>query len=350
MQSAKNGAIVLAVRVALAIASFVPRGALRVAGRALGVVAYVLLGSARRQAFANLSVAFPGATRPETRARARATYRALGAHLGDAIAALSGRPAPLLPVTADARAVLDAALGEGEGIVFASAHLGPWERVAASVVAAGYPLVTLARESYDPRLTRLYDHLRAESGVRSIYRGSPGAAARIVRTLRQNALLGAPMDLATRAQSIDAPMFGVSAPTVVGPARLALRTGAAVVVATVAPGPDGRACITATRIPTCDLPRTADGERLLTGRLNAEIGARILALPTEWVWMHDRRLAAPVEAPVEGSPASRKADTIDDACPKRRREFQSLGRGPTRVRSARSMTSSGRSSLGSTDR
>ncbi len=289
LQSAKNDVIYVAIRSALAVARLVPKGALRFAGRVLGVVAYLLVGSARHLAYANLAIAFPEATDDEIRARARASYVALGGHLGDAIAALSGRAAPLVPLTAEARAVLDEALGEGEGIVFASAHLGPWERVAASVVAAGYPLVTLARDSYDPRLTRLYDRLRAASGVRSIYRGSPGAATRIARTLRANGLLGAPMDLATRAPSIDAPFFGVSAPTVVGPARLALRTGAAVVVATIAPGP----CITATRIPTTDLARTPEGERTLTARLNAEIATRILALPTEWVWMHDRRPKTP---------------------------------------------------------
>ncbi len=300
LQSAKNDAIYFTIRAALAVASILPRRVLRFVGEALGRGAYVVVGSARRLAHANLALAFPDATRAETRARAKASYRALGAHLGDAVAALAGRPPPLLPVTADARAVLDEALGEGGGVVFASAHLGAWERVAASVVAAGYPLVTLARDSYDPRLTRLYDRLRGASGVRSIYRGSPGAAAAIVRTLRRNALLGAPMDLATRAQSIDAPLFGAVAPTVVGPARLALRTGAAVVVATIAAQPDGARHVTATRIRTRDLAPTPDGERVLTARLNTEIGERILALPSEWVWMHDRRLAPPTGTPRRG--------------------------------------------------
>ena len=49
---------------------------------------------------------------------------------------------------------------EGRGVLFPSAHLGPWERVAPSLVACGVPLVTLARESYDPRFSRLYERLR----------------------------------------------------------------------------------------------------------------------------------------------------------------------------------------------
>jgi lauroyl/myristoyl acyltransferase len=103
------------------------------------------------------------------------------------------------------------------------------------------------------------------------------------------------MDLRTRAASIEAPFLGRSAPTPVGPARIALRTGARVVVGTVAPSPDGALHVTCTAITTDDLAGLPDPERerLLTARINAEIGARILALPASWVWMHDR-FGAPI--------------------------------------------------------
>ena len=154
-------------------------------------------------------------------------------------------------VTADARALIDEALREGRGVVFASAHLGPWERVAASLVAAGFPLTTIARESYDPRFTRLYERLRGSRGVRVVWRspapdarrnargdhraGEMAATVGIVRTLRRGGVLGVPMDLRSRVPSCETPFLGHAATTPVGPARIALRTGAAVVVGTVAP-------------------------------------------------------------------------------------------------------------------
>jgi lauroyl/myristoyl acyltransferase len=287
-QSWKNDAIYALVRVALAVVLPLPAVFLRAIGRVLGAIALVIFPAARRTALANVAQALPDLP-PATRRRlvARA-YVTLGAHLGDAAATLApGAPLAPLSLGERDRAILADALAEGRGVLFASAHLGPWERVAASLVASGFPLTTLARESYDPRLDALYDRLRGARGVRVIYRGHPGAAARIVRALRTNAVLGAPMDLRSRVPSIDAPFLGRPALTPAGPARIALRTGSAVIVGTAAPSPGGL-CVTTTRIPTRDLAADPDGERTLTCRINAELSRRILALPAHWVWMHDR--------------------------------------------------------------
>ena len=78
---------------------------------------------------------------------------------------------------------------------FASAHLGPWERVAASIVSSGVPLIAVARESYNPRFSALFERIRYRAGVRVIWRGRPGAAARILRALRRGEVLGIPMDI-----------------------------------------------------------------------------------------------------------------------------------------------------------
>jgi KDO2-lipid IV(A) lauroyltransferase len=222
----------------------------------------------------------------------RRTYRELGGHLGDVVAMMgSAREIVPLPFLPDARACLDDAIARGRGVVFASAHLGPWERVAASLVASGVPLTVVAREAYDPRFTRLYERLRGQRGVRTVYRGAGGAATALLRVLRGGGVLGIPMDLASRVASVDAPFLGSPAATPVGPARIALRTGAAVVVGTAAPQSDGSLGIAITPIATSDLDATSDSaaaELLLTGRINAELSARVRALPEAWVWMHPR--------------------------------------------------------------
>ena len=288
-QTWKNAVLYALVRVALALLVPLPARMLRAIGRGVGILAYAIFGAARRTARRNVARALPHLARPAQDALVRRAYVTLGGHLGDAIALLHPRAKLAeLPFDDDARAVLDTARREGRGVVFASAHLGPWERVAATLVARGVPLTTLARGGYDPRLDALYDRLRRPRGVGVIYRGRPGAAARIVRTLRRGEVLGAPMDLRSRVPSIDAPFLGHSAPTPVGPARIALRTGAAVVVGTVAPAPDGGARITMRRIATSDLAPDREGERILTGRINRELSARILAMPGDWVWMHPR--------------------------------------------------------------
>jgi KDO2-lipid IV(A) lauroyltransferase len=287
----KNDALYVAIRAALAVVAPLPAAGLRVVGRLVGLVALALFRSARRTAAQNLALAFPEAPQRERRAILVRTYAALGGHLGDALAALDARTTvpPLAIDDADLAKLRDA-----RGVVFASAHLGPWERVAATLVARGVPFTALARAGYDPRLDALYARLRDARGVRTIYRGRRGAASRIVRALRRGGVLGVPMDLRSRVPSVDAPFLGRVAPTPVGPARIALRTGARVVVGTVAPdprSPEGLR-ITCTEIVTDDLASatgvTEDAARALTERINDELSRRIRALPTEWPWMHPR--------------------------------------------------------------
>jgi KDO2-lipid IV(A) lauroyltransferase len=300
-QAVKNGALYALIRATLFLVAPLPARALRMLGRALGAIALLTFGHARRTAHANVARIFPDRSPAERRALVRRCYAALGAHLGDAVALLRGDALDLLPIDDASLSLLEDARREGAGVLFASAHLGPWERVAATLVARGVPLTTIARSSYDPRLDALYDRLRGGGGVGVIYRGRDGAASRIVRTLRAGGVLGAPMDLRSRVPSIDVPFLGVVAPTAVGPARIALRTGAAVVVGTVAPASDlphlsdtAPYRITCTRIPTRDLMTDGDGkpsddaERILTARINAELSRRVLALPAEWPLMHER--------------------------------------------------------------
>ncbi|MCL2724168.1 MAG: lysophospholipid acyltransferase family protein [Polyangiaceae bacterium] len=288
-QRVKNDVLWLLARTALAASTHVPRRVLVRLGAALGAVAYHVLPSVRRTALENVARAFPELAPCARGALVRKTYATLGAHLGDVVAMLDpSRPLRPLPFADGARACMIRAIAEGRGVVFASAHIGPWERVAASLVVRGVPLTVVAREAYDPRFTAIYDRLRGGRGVRAIYRGARGTAARLLRTLRRGEVLGIPMDLASRVPSIDVPFLGVPAPTAVGPARLALRTGAAVVVGTAAPAGDGHVVVTMTRITTADLDPTEAGERTLTARINEELSRRIRAMPEAWVWMHPR--------------------------------------------------------------
>jgi KDO2-lipid IV(A) lauroyltransferase len=291
----KNDALFVSAMAALAVTVRLPDAWLRSAGRFLGASAHALAPGLRRTAEENVARAFPELDARARAALVRRVYVRLGEQLGEAVASLDPvRQVAPLPFAPGARAVLDDALGEGRGVVFASAHLGPWERVAKTLVDAGFPFTAVAREAYDPRLDAVYTRLRTGRGVRTIYRGRPGAPAALLRVLRAGGLLGIPMDLASRVPSVDVPFLGVLAPTPVGPAKLALRTGAAVVVGAAALD-DGRLVVDVTPVRTADLTgrgvsRQArdDAARLLTARINDALSARIRAMPEAWPWMHAR--------------------------------------------------------------
>jgi KDO2-lipid IV(A) lauroyltransferase len=296
----KNDSLWALASLALAVTRRVPLGALRVAGRTLGRLALRIAWGARRTAAANVRRVFPELPEAERAELVRRCFVHMGELLADSVAMLrAGKPLPVLALSSEARDVLDEAHAENRGVLFASAHLGPWERVAASLVAAGIPLVALGREAYDPRFSRLVERLRGAHGVHVLWRARPGAAAGILRVLREGCVLGVPMDLRSRVLSCEAPFLGHDAPTPLGPARIALRARAPVVVGTVAPGPGGLE-VTATRISTTDLTRDDAGARTLTARINEELSRRILALPHAWPWMHDRWGVATARRPASG--------------------------------------------------
>jgi KDO2-lipid IV(A) lauroyltransferase len=254
----------------------------------LGTLANVMLIREKKIAHENLRIAFPDLGSDAHEEIVSSMFENLGTDLGDAAHAMtSGKFEPLVIAEADLRA-LESARAAGRGVLFVSAHLGPWEQVAASIVMAGFPLTTVARESYDPRLTRMYDRLRGRHGVRSIYRSDTNAGLRAMRCLKRGELLGVVMDLKSRVPSIDAPFLGKMSETAIGPARLALRASSRVVVATAAPNGNDGLAITVTAIETSDLSSGADHERTLTARINDELSRRIRALPQRWVWMHRR--------------------------------------------------------------
>jgi KDO2-lipid IV(A) lauroyltransferase len=282
-QRLKNDTLYFLARAVLAIAERLPPSILRALGRNLGTALWFFDRRSRDVALQNVSRAFPELTPIARTAFVRRVFRELGALLGDVVSTLDPkRELPALPFLPGARECLEQAMAEGRGVVFASAHLGPWERVATSLVGAGIPLTVVAREPYDPRLGRIYHRLREVRGVRTVYRGADGAGIALVRVLRRGGVLGIPMDLASRVPSVDVPFLGSPAPTAVGPARLAIRTGAIVVVGTAARDESGRLGLSFVRVG--DTLSETD----LTARINTELSARIRAMPEAWPWMHRR--------------------------------------------------------------
>jgi KDO2-lipid IV(A) lauroyltransferase len=275
-QRRKNDVIFAVATGALRAAGALPPSWLRGACALLGLTAWVLLGNLRRRTARNLQRAM-GKNRPSS----GDIFLALAGSLADTLLLLRGEEArSRLEVPAGALEVFEEGLAGGKGVILATAHLGPWERLGVALVEAGLPLTTVARGSYDPRFDALYRRLREERGLRVLYRGAPGFGAGLVRALKGNRVVGMPADLGGRGvRTQGVPFLGGRLPLAVGPAELAHRTGAALVVATPGPGERGL------RVHAERLELGGDAVQT-TLRLGAMLEARIRALPGPWPWMH----------------------------------------------------------------
>jgi Kdo2-lipid IVA lauroyltransferase/acyltransferase len=287
-QRLKNGCIRAVVVGALALADRLPAQLLVRLGGLLGELAWLVSFRLRRTARRNFERCLPEL---DAAAATRACFRNAGRNL--ALCVLMRRPnvraLDWVSVDDQARATLDAALAKQRGVVFVSAHLGPFEWVAAAIAELGYAASVVVRESYDPALDPVVDAHRRLRGLAVIHRGGRRAPLEILRSLRRGEAVGLLPDLGGRVPSSEARLLGarVAAPT--GPARLARAAHCPIVVGTLEPASPGVLPRFRLRIEQLD-PASDDGTT--TQRVMSALTAAIERAPEHWLWM-----ARPLELP-----------------------------------------------------
>ncbi len=260
------------------------------AGAALGWLAYLVQPRRRRRARENLARSFEGELGPrQIRSLVRRVFTGLGMNLAETcwVAARPSRGERLVEI--DGWEHLQAARALGKGLVLITGHVGSWDLMASVVARRGIPVSVIARESRDGRVNEFMVSLRSRLGVRSILRGSTGAARAILRTLRSGEALASIIDQDTRVQGIFVEFFGRPAFTPTGPISLALRSGAPVVLMAGRRLPGGRHRLRFD--PPIRLSQDADREeeiRRHTAAFTRWLEERIREHPEQWVWIHRR--------------------------------------------------------------
>ena len=144
-QRLKNLAICLGVRAAIKLADRLPPCLLFALGRACGLAAYQLLPQARATAHANLTRIMP----LEAERLKMLCFVRLGENLATTLVLRRPgvRALDLVHLPQQTRELMTATLAEGRGAIFVSAHLGPFELVAAAFAELGHRPAIVVRES-----------------------------------------------------------------------------------------------------------------------------------------------------------------------------------------------------------
>lgn len=270
------------------ISAVVRRLPLRVArlfGLFLGHLGWHVLGRERRRATANMTIAFPDWT------QRRRTYavRDMFHHLGQSLFELLWMPnldaAKIAKTTTfEGMEPVMEHIRSGSGIVAFTGHCGNWEWMAYCLTKSGIPMSVLQRERNEAELNEFITRIRATAGIRTIDRGSTGAARELIFALRRGGMLGFLIDQSIRAESVKVPFFGRPALTPIGPARLAIRTRVPVVSVFV----ERRGGKQHIRFNEIIDTRDNDDPIALTALITRDIEEQIRRAPEQWVWMHDR--------------------------------------------------------------
>jgi len=216
---------------------------------------------------------------------------------------LSRDPAGLdvrnLPGFPEFRRVLRAAEREGRGQILVTAHLGAWELLAQSAVAAGErPVCAVAKPLRSASASAYIKRLRVRAGVRVIWGGGRMLLRAMVRTIRQGETLILLVDQRPdlrRGPWVE--FLGRQTEFVGGPAALATRCDCPVIAAfCLREGP------LTYRLDSESIRQPGDSrdpDELSQG-MAAAIEQRVRAWPVQWMWNYRRWTFSPAELAAAG--------------------------------------------------
>jgi len=178
---------------------------------------------------------------------------------------------------------VEAALQRGRGVLFATAHLGNWELSAYAHALLAAPMDIVVRPLDNPRLDALVGRRRGLSGNSII--GKQEYARAILKALAANRAVGILVDQNSAADAgVFVDFFGVKACTGVGFAKLAARSGAAVIPGFAVWEETEKRYVLRFRPP---VEITGDAARD-TEAGQSEIERAVRQHPDQWLWIHRR--------------------------------------------------------------
>lgn len=186
---------------------------------------------------------------------------------------------------------LEKALRKGKGVIAITGHIGNWELLGSYLAMKGFVTNVVGAPVYDPRLDDLVVKNRIHAGMKYISREPVTSATKeVLGALRRNEVIGLLIDHDTNhVANVFIDFFGRKANTPVGPAVLAMKTGAAVVPMVIHSLEDGTHLVQVEKELVLNFSGDGDKDRIYNTQLCSDAIERFIRrYPTHWVWMHER--------------------------------------------------------------
>jgi KDO2-lipid IV(A) lauroyltransferase len=267
-----------------------PRGLARRKGAAIGSLAYRLLGRLRKVGLRNLELAFPQKTASERETILRTVYRNLGWLLAE-FCLMSGYTPERASefIRYDGLENYLAARERGNGVLVLTGHLGAWELSSFYHSLMGYPMGMVIRRLDNPLVDEFVNRIRCLHENRVMHKDD--FARGLIASMRAGETVGILMDTnMTPPQGVFVPFFGIEACTASGMARIALKTGAAVVPGFLLWEPEEKRYVLRFG-EELKLVHTGDSETdavANTALFTSVIERYVREYPEQWLWMHRR--------------------------------------------------------------
>ncbi len=256
-------------------------------GRKLGDLVYKLDKRRRALTMRNLELAFPemdASTREQT---ARDVFRHWGMVAADFLRTpLRSDEELLANMEVEGIEHYESVAHLEHGMIAVTAHFGNFERFGHWCTTMGHPITVVARAANQGGVQERIAQIRARTGMEVLTRGD--SARTVISKLRKNELIGLLPDQNSNESFI--PFFGHPAGTVLGPAKLHQRTGAAILPAYCARVGVGKFKVII--LPPIDPGNEEKDAEGIMAQYNEGLESVVRRYPDQYLWLHDRWKAA----------------------------------------------------------
>ena len=276
-----------------------PRKIARPIGAWIGAAAFRLLPRLRGVGRQNLHLAYPEMSADEQDKVLRGVYKHLGWQMAEFCQMRKYTPENTSGfLRYEGLENYLAAKDAGKGVFVLTGHLGAWELSSFYHSLMGYPMSMVIRRLDNPGVDRLVNEIRCMHGNKVLHKDD--FARGLLAAMRRGETVGILMDTnMTPPQGVFVDFFGHAACTAAGMARVAARTGAAVLPGFVLWEPAEKKYVLhfGKRIELVD---TGDAEADMV--TNTAIFAKVTEeyirrYPDQWLWVHRRWKTRPAGEP-----------------------------------------------------
>ena len=296
MREELESGLVLAV---VRVLGRMPRSWARLIAGVLAWAVYLGLGRLRRVGQRNLQLALPERSSESRGKILRGVYRHLGWQLVEFCRMKRYTPQNTRAwIRTEGLDHYLAARDRGKGVLVLTGHLGAWELSSFYHSLMGYPMSMVIRRLDNRPLDEFVNGIRCLRGNRVLHKDD--FARGLLKAMHEGQTVGILMDTnMTPPQGVFVDFFGRKACTGSGLARVALKTGAAVLPGFMLWEQDEGQYVLHFG-PELEFARTGDAEAdvlAATQQCAAATEAWIRRYPDQWLWIHRRWKTRPAGEP-----------------------------------------------------
>jgi phosphatidylinositol dimannoside acyltransferase len=214
----------------------------------------------------------------------RAVMESYGRYWAEALWARDRRVSGMLATTeVEGLEHILAARDRGKGMVYGLPHMGNWEAAAPVAVTEGVPVVAVAEQLKNRRITDWFTEMRAKFGIEIVLAtGRVEVMRRLEAALAANKAVALLADRDLRGRGVEVSFFGEQTTLPPGPATLAIKMDAPLLPVACYFNGSGHRVVVRPAIPVPDGESRSEQVREMTQTLAFEMEKLIRQAPHQW--------------------------------------------------------------------